>query len=652
MAKIRRLQSSLVSGELDPKFAVRSDLEQYYNGAEKLTNVLPLTQGGVKRRPGLKYLAGVNNNDESRLIDFAFNLEQKYLFVVTPGRIDIYTSPGDSFVVSITTSPVTNITEAMLPELNWCQTADVLLLFHEDLEPIEITRTGASTFSAANVSFDNIPVHAFSGVTVTTPAATLTPDAATGQVTLTASANIFSASDEKQFVKINDGLIFIEEYDTGSSGTIVTGYVRIELQNTDVAASGDWELESGYEDVFSSSKGWPRSAVFHENRLYLGGLKSRPQTILATKVGEFDPYNLDEGSFRDADAINQTLSTRQLNAIYNIVSGRTLQIFTAGGEFSVPRSSQLDPITPKNISFLQQTNHGSENIRPVSVDGSTIFYDGKDFREFIFNDIEQSYTSPSLNLLSSHIINSVVDVALRRSTTASNASYVFAVNGDGTVAVLNTLRSQNITAWVSWTTEGLFKDVCAIDGEVYFVVERSIDGSDVRYLEKLDDSLKLDCAATDTSVSATDSWSGFAHLGSETIQAFGDDFVIADVDLTSGAGTTDDEYNDVEFGFAFFARVKSMPFAGVFFGEDVTAKMKRLVKVWLNVDTTRNIIVNGYRPALIDMVDAMDPEPSSFTGFVPVPLSGYDRFAQVDITQEEPTDFTLYGFVTEVGVAR
>lgn len=648
MAKIRRLYSKLNSGMLGPEAVLRSDLDQYYDGAEIMENVLPLTLGGLTRRPAFKYVAGVNGDDEAWMVDFQFNLEQKYLFVFTPGRLDVYSVPDDTLITSLTTSPISNITEAMLPDLKWCQEADTLLLFHADLKTLKITRTSVSTFSATEITLQNVPVHAFSGVTVTQPAATLTPDSVTGSVKLTAGSSVFSAATVKQFIKINDGLVYVQAYDSGSGGTIVTGQVRIELKNTTLAASGDWDLESGYEDVISSSRGWPRSGTFHEDRLWFGGLKQRPQTVLGSRVGEF--FDFDEGSLRASDAINATLSTAQLNAIYNIVSGRTLQIFTSGGEFSVPKSDLLDPITPENISFAQQTNHGSTTVRPVGIDGSTIFYDGKDFREFIYNDVERSYVSPSLNLLATTVVNAVVDTDYRRSIAASNASYIFVVNGDGTVAVLNSLRAQNITAWVRWTTEGLIKRVRSVGDDVYFVVERTINGVAKRYIEKLDQNLKLDCGKKATSGSPTNSWSGFTHLGSETVKAFGDDFVIADVDLTTGSGTTDGNYSNVEFGFGFFCRVKAMPFAGVFYGEDVTAKMKRLVKCWLSLGNTRNVLVNGERPPIIDMVDAMDQTPSLYTGLLGVALAGYDRLAQVDITQDESTEFTLYGFATEVGI--
>ena len=647
MARIRKVQTAFSSGELDPGVTMRNDVEQYFDGAETMTNVLPLTQGGAKRRPGTKYITGTTSNAVARMAEFEFNDEQEYLFVFTVGEVKIYDS-SDALVQTITTSPISNITLAMLPDMSWTQSADTFILFHEDLEPIEITRTGASTFAATNMSMSNVPAYSYSGVTVTNPAYTNTPSATTGTITLTLSGSFWvGGTHVGQFVKINDGLVFIESV---TSGTVAKGTVRQELRDTTAAASGDWDLETGYEDVISASRGWPRSGTFHEGRLYFGGLKNRPQTVLATKVGEFDPYDFDEGGLLDSDGINATIDSTQLNAITGIFSGRSLQVFTTGGEFSVPKTSLNEPITPSNISFIQQTQHGSERIRPVSVDGSTIFYDGKDLREFIFNDVEQSYISPSLNLLSTHILSNVVDIDLRRSTSASSASYVYCVNGDGSVSVLNTLRSQKITAWVNWTTNGTFEDVCVVGEEVYFIVKRSVNGGDVRYVEKLDESLKLDCALTATSGSPTASWSGLGHLEAEEIQLFGDDFVIADKTVASGAITTDTTHSDIEAGMEFFAVIKTMPVDGIFYGEPLTAKRKRLVNVYLRVTDTRNILVNGYRPPLIPFTDAFSETPILVDDWVKVDLGGYDRYGQVTITQDEPTEFTIYGLVLEVGI--
>jgi hypothetical protein len=41
------------------------------------------------------------------------------------------------------------------------------------------------------------------------------------------------------------------------------------------------------EDVWSADRGYPRQGVFHEGRLWLGGTKSKKQSIFASRAGNF-----------------------------------------------------------------------------------------------------------------------------------------------------------------------------------------------------------------------------------------------------------------------------------------------------------------------------------------------------------------------------
>ena len=49
-------QTTFSAGELDPRLVARHDYEAFYKGAETLTNVVCLGQGGVKRRQGLRFV--------------------------------------------------------------------------------------------------------------------------------------------------------------------------------------------------------------------------------------------------------------------------------------------------------------------------------------------------------------------------------------------------------------------------------------------------------------------------------------------------------------------------------------------------------------------------------------------------------------------
>ena len=48
MTKFVDFQTNFTSGEIDPLLKARTDIKQYQNGADKLTNVLVQPQGGVE----------------------------------------------------------------------------------------------------------------------------------------------------------------------------------------------------------------------------------------------------------------------------------------------------------------------------------------------------------------------------------------------------------------------------------------------------------------------------------------------------------------------------------------------------------------------------------------------------------------------------
>jgi hypothetical protein len=148
-------------------------------------------------------------------------------------------------------------------------------------------------------------------------------------------------------------------------------FTEFPFFDTSAIASGDWELETGYEDVWSATKGWPRSVTFHQGRLFFGGSKSRPSTIWGSKVGLFFDFEAVEGL--DDDAVEATLDTNTFNAIVDIISGRDLQVFTTGGEFYVPQEG-LTPITPTDF-FLSSTSRNGckEGVRVKQLESGILF---------------------------------------------------------------------------------------------------------------------------------------------------------------------------------------------------------------------------------------------------------------------------------------
>ncbi len=650
MAKVRYNQNSFVGGELDPTLFGRTDIDNYYAGAAKLRNVVVLPQGGVRRRDGLRFVADLGaGTTPTRLVPFIFNDEQEYLFVFAVGKLDVYRD--DTLVATITTAPISTLTTAILAEMNWTQSNDVLLLVHPDIEPIEIARISDSNWTANNVVFNNVPSFAFSGITLSSPATTCTPDSVSGTINLTTAAAFWNSSHVGQFVNINDGRVLITSI---TSSTIAKGSVRVELSNTNLAAINDWQLETGYEPVISASRGWARSITFYQGRLVLGGLKSRPQTLLFSKVGSFFDFDVDSASA--ADAIDVTIDDDRANVIRNIFPGRGLQIFTTGGEFLASAGSISSPITPDNITLQRGTFHGSGNVRPESIDGATLFVEanGRVIRSFLFSDVEQAFATDDVTLLSAHLVGNIKHMALRRSTAADGANFLYVVNGDGTVAVLNTLRSQNLRAWTLFETTGTFTDTAVVGDDVYFIVQRNINGVDVQYLEKLDNSLLLDSGTSDSAGTPQSLWSGFDHLEGENVSVVGDGFTLADTTVSSANITTSEPVSTVQAGLPFTVEVKTLPLLAPF-NQQMMGENRRLIAMNMLFEASGQVWVEAgrtlTRPSFKVFGDnILDTPPAAKSGWLKVPLGGVSREPAARIFQTQPAPFHLLSLTIELGV--
>src|SRR5210317_626206 len=193
MSRIIQIQNDFTSGELDPKLRARTDLAQYKSGLTTARNVSIQPQGGAKRRDGTKFISALDSGAANavRMVSFEFSVNDSYMLVFTPGRM--YVFKNGALVTDINGSgndylTVASLTAAILPEMNWVQSADTVIVVHEDLPPTKIVRGATdSDWTASTISFDHVPLYAFE-IDVHSPQFTITTSAVSGNITITASS--------------------------------------------------------------------------------------------------------------------------------------------------------------------------------------------------------------------------------------------------------------------------------------------------------------------------------------------------------------------------------------------------------------------------------------------------------------------------------
>lgn len=735
MSRIIQIQNDFTSGEIDPKLRARTDITQYKSALTTARNVSIQPQGGAVRRDGTKYIAQLDAGAANavRMISFEFSVSDSYMLVFTPGKMYVFKNGAQ--ITNINASgndylTVSALTSAILPEMNWVQSADTVIIVHQDLAPLKIVRGATDAdWTASTIVFDFIPKYAFEFDTHQ-PTYTITPSATSGNIEITASsvttdtgvaqagssstitlkaASSFTSDDQPNgmFIEITSGTgsgqtRHIEDYvastkvvtvypdwdtapdNTSSysinafktaaegeyivalngfgrariteyvSATKVKAYVEIPFFDTSAITSGNWETEHGYEDVWSDTRGWPRSVVFHEGRLYFGGSGQRPSTIWGSRVTDF--FNFDPGEALDDAAVEATLDTGTFNAIVDMYAGRNLQVFTTGGEFYVPQTLD-EPITPSNLIVKSQTSFGMKpGLRVRNVDGATLFIQrqGKAIQEFVYSDTVQAYTSDKISLLSSHLLRSPEEMVVRVATSTDEGDRVMLVNGDdGSIACYTLLRSQNVIAPSEWTTNGEFINIGVDVDDIYVVVKRSVNSSDVYYVEIFDPDTLLDCAKTGGAASSV----AMPHLEAETVKIIRDGIV--EPDQTVGASPSTVTFASAatasyQVGLNFTPEIKTLPVEPNLSSGSLKGFKKRIFEVNAELYETQALSING---SLIPFrsfgPNALDTSVSAYTGIKTINgMLGYSYDGQITITQDVPLKMTVLGVEYKVSVGQ
>ena len=410
MALLRQFYTNFSAGELSPLLSSRIDSEAYRNGANQLRNVRIKAQGGVTRRPGLRYLQTLSNI-AYQLEPFVYDEDEAYIILFSSNRIDIVNASSPTSVATSITSSVPWTSQ--VGSLTVAQAGDTMFICHPDLAMQKLFRTGSNTFTLSNFTFDESsglsfqPYYKFAASSIT-----ITPSATSGSgVTLTASANAFVSGHNGTYLRLVDsaGTVRHAEITGYTSATVVTATLSGAIANTN--AISDWQ-----EQVFSSVRGYARTVTFHDQRLIFGGSRDLPNFIFMSKSAVFT--NFDVGTGLDDESIQVQIAENQVSEIKALESLKHLTVFTSEQELYVP-TSENKPLTPSTISIKKQTSFGSGSVQPTDFDGAVVFLTKSKgaIREFIYSDLSQSYNSDALTILSPHILGTPVDMVAQRESS-------------------------------------------------------------------------------------------------------------------------------------------------------------------------------------------------------------------------------------------
>lgn len=239
--------------------------------------------------------------------------------------------------------------------------------------------------------------------------------------------------------------------------------------------------------AWNSVNGYPSTVVYYQQRLYFAASSSYPQTIWASRTGDYKDFGK-SNPVQDDDRIVYTYAGRQVNEIRHLIDVGSLVVLTSGGEF-VATGDQNKVLTPSSFSLSSQGSNGSSDVPPIAVSNIALFIQekGSVVRDLAYSFDVDGFQGNDLTILANHLFQkrSIIDWSF----CIVPFSSAFCVRDDGKLLVLTYLRDQQVFAWSPQSSAGKYESTCGIgegsEDAIYFVVNRTINGQVVRYIERL-----------------------------------------------------------------------------------------------------------------------------------------------------------------------
>ena len=514
-----------------------------------------------------------------------------------------------------------------------------------------ITAVASATSITVDVvaAFPSAVVPASAWVLEDSPQSTITPgnQGPIGISTeLSASTASWREEDVGKYVRINGGLCLINSF---SSSTSVMATIKEDLTSTVGSPPSAWTLEAS---VWNDINGYPATGALYEQRLAVAGSIKYPQTVWGSKSGLFYDFTI---GVNDDDAFNFALpSTGQINPIRRMASMAALMPMTYGGEYTMEGGND-SPLTPTNVKAKSPSVYGCNTVKPVRIGDEVLFVQraGRKVRSMAFRIESDTYKAPDLTVLAEHISESgIVEMAYQQEPRSN----LWCVRSDGKLAVLTLDRDEGVIAWTPQNTDGFFESVASIPSatgdEVWVIVRRTVNGQQVRYVERFDPTLYTDSTIIGTDVAGKAVWDGVDHLEGASVDVRADGTYMGRKTVTAGAITLPRTAQRVEIGLPFSNSVTLLrPEIQAGDGSAQNNPQRVHEVSLLLADTIGTKINSKVVPFRQFGANLLDKSPQEFSGFKRMGLTQWSRGdEEITISQDEPYPFHVLAVVRKLTV--
>jgi hypothetical protein len=408
---------------------------------------------------------------------------------------------------------------------------------------------------------------------------------------------------------------------------------------------------------FTGPGTYPTAVAYFEQRRVFGGGILNPQTMVLTRSGTESNLNTSLPT-RDDDAITFKLASLEANSIAHIVPLQQLLVLTSSAEVRVTG----EPLTPATVGVKFQSYVGAGPAKPQLTNNSLVFAAarGGHVREMGFNNDAGGFITNDLSLRATHLFDGfqIVD------TAQSKAPYpiLWFTSTSGLLLGLTYLPEQQIAAWHSHDTDGLYESVCAVpegdEDAVYFVIKRGekrfIERRASRRFTDPADAFFVDCGVRYVGPPESTFSSGLDHLEGKEVAILADGAVQPRQTVVSGSVTIPVAASKVVIGLPITADIQTLPFALEIEGYG-QGRPKNVGEVYVKLFKSSGFKAGPSADKLIETKarrnENLGAPVDLFTGDVAVKtMAKWADDGSLLLRQDEPLPITLLSMSLEISV--
>lgn len=685
------LSQSFNGGEISELLTARPDQQRYQTGCLILKNMVCLPQGPATRRPGFRYLDVIGETtltNDVIIVPFVFSSDETRVLEFGNNYIRVWS--GDALIES-GGSPyevTTTYTSAQLRDLRFAQSADVVYIASPDHPPAKLSRYSDTNWVLEDINFipqTEIP----SGLSVSNTTGVASTGKTTYKYVVTAIHNTTGeeslpsdpVSITCDILNKTDGnyndiswsaiattpLEYrIYKYEAGLYGYIGTvGGSTLTFRDDNIGADEDDAPPNG-EDPFAAAGDYPRLVFFWQQRLGWASTINKPFTVWLSPSAQFESMSSSQPP-ADDDAMEKTLAAAQANRIQWIEGDRSLVMGTTGNEWSMG-GTDGEVLKPATGGFNKQGGKGSEAVPALSTGDSLLYVQrgGDIVREFAYSYNVDRYESPDASIISSHLLDErkVVNWCYQNIPF----SVVWMCMDDGSLIAMTYVREHQVIGWHQHDTDGLVEDVCSVPGPdgydlVYAVIRRTINGTDVRYMERMDNyfirisdrdaAFFVDCGVTYDGAPATVLTNIAPHLVGEEVRIWADGAERPTQTVPAGGTITlDKEASVVHIGKGFVSDLRPTRPEVITNAEGSLTRVFKVNKANLKLFRSMGVKAGPNENELEEVLkhDASDPIPPLYmSGVAEVVVdTGWEEDWEFLIRADSPGPMTVLAAVYDV----